>query len=388
MLRSSAGLALAILTLIVGCAVVEAGDSSASTSKTTSATAPDYYGDLIEVWSLERIANPKPYDLETVTTETANSTCNTQHVLVIIPHDGRLMPKELASELGPDFAGDKMQALLEDNDTGAKEIYAPCDFSRSNKPRRVEFTTLRNKVVRAILDMNRLPEPKPGERVDVSDLLAQPKLTSDRDGMVKTHSMFNHQIWEDEKGLTAAAKANLLNNIAVPYVNQHNELVRSRQWDLIVLGHTMPPRATSSSTSRLVAGTPHPLMSLLNGGANIGDPTPKADYGALAMSKELVEDLNIQFERKLDSLNVTNVAHQGTAIPSVYSGMGIQFYKNLGAQSRNPLFYIEFNRALWDGKPENQAKQNIKALHDYVCNTIAYLLDRPLSATAPSTAAR
>ena len=231
-------------------------------------------------------------------------------VLLSIPHGGLEIPLNLKSQCRLSLG-----EILADGDTWSKEIYS--------WPQGV-VKCIETDIARAVLDMNRSPQELPPDNPD---------------GVVKTVTVCQKQIWSSHQGLPREIAAKLILDYYAPY---HEAIGKATQFELGLDCHTMlelaPPGAETP-------GVPRPLICLSNGGDEQGLALSDQQLTAptqhlLAMRDALKQaffhqDMQVEINPKLALPLLLNQPFKGGYISRHHSRAGI------------PWLQIELNRSLY-----------------------------------------
>ncbi len=250
-------------------------------------------------------------------------------LLLSVPHGGLEIPPEVRSgcRLG-------LPALLRDGDTWSGHLY-------SLEERVSAF--FRFPVARAVLDLNRAAEDRPPENPD---------------GVVKTVTVCNEQVWENPEGLSDDQITLLLDRYYHPY---HRGLLAASKNGNIKLGldcHTMLARAPQSSDH---PGETRPLVCL----SNRGDQNGEALDEPLTAPPGMIRALGRFLEQQLTRLD------RNRAVPVVRLNRpfnGGYITTKHGRAGHIPWIQVELNRSLYLSSeplaavPDQAANARIKSL--------------------------
>jgi len=248
-------------------------------------------------------------------------------LLISVPHGGLEVPPEVSNYCRLD-----LPALLKDGDTWAGYLYNMEDLVQAF----FQFP-----VARAVIDPNRAADDRP---------------PGNPDGVVKTVTASNEQVWQKPEGLSTAQVELLLESYYYPY---HRYLAVASENRKILLGldcHTMLDRAPQFSDC---PGEQRPLVCL----SNRGDENGEALDEHVTAPPDLLRSLGQILERNLIDLA------RGKSVPAVLLNRpfkGGYIIKHHGTFGHVPWIQVEFNRSLYlDSDPRKVApgKEEIKRIN-------------------------
>lgn len=248
-------------------------------------------------------------------------------VIISVPHGGLEVPFEVSSYCRLD-----LPALLKDGDTWAGFLYNFSGLIQSS---------LHFPVARAVIDVNRAADDRPPKNPD---------------GVVKTLTIKNEQVWQKPEGLPTAQVEHLLERYYYPY---HRYLAVASENRKILLGldcHTMLDRAPHFSCC---PGEQRPLVCLSNRGDENGEELDEP----LTAPPDLLRSLGQILERCLSGL------FRVKSVPAVLLNRpfkGGYTIKHHGGSGQIPWIQVEFNRSLYldsDPRTVTPGKEEIKRIN-------------------------
>ena len=239
----------------------------------------------------------------------------TRRVVLDIPHGGKKNPsEEIKSELHPDITKGDLMREADLYSTGF--YFDQQDVSSVNK--------IMMDQLRAIVDVNR----------DLDNFTGN--------GIVKTRTSRGKQIYKSPLGLSRRQRAALIEGYAKPYMGKLQRAVEKRETGLVMLCHTMDPIAPAILSG---AGTKRPLITLANGGDELGNPEPDKPY---QLPRDLMEQVRAEIESRIGELDLNRVIYNGKIVSfnKPYSGR-----KSIDRIGPNRLqgrkaFMMEVNKSL------------------------------------------
>ncbi|WP_051534064.1 N-formylglutamate amidohydrolase [Desulfitibacter alkalitolerans] len=231
-------------------------------------------------------------------------------VVISIPHGGTFIPGEVRN-----LCRLNAREILEDGDTWSKEIYTLSGEVAA---------CIKTSIARAVLDMNRSCNDLP---------------PNNPDGVVKTVTVFNKQIWPEASGLPGHITEFLINKYHKAY---HRAITNACKDKDAVLGldcHTMLAAAPSGSR---FPGELRPLICLSNGGDEHGKPInmpvtapPELLFAFGDAIIKAFEHADIQIQSNIPLLVYNNPFRGG------------YITKHHGLNSKIPWIQIELSKALY-----------------------------------------
>ncbi len=253
-------------------------------------------------------------------------------VLISIPHGGTEVPKEVQHlfRLDP-------QEVLRDGDTWTRQVY---DF----KSRVLELVDTR--IPRVVIDLNR----------DTTDLPPE-----NFDGVVKTRSVFQNQVWDSPQGLKEEVRTELIEKYYQPYYQKVLEALKNPSIKLGIDCHSMLPKDPFNDKAE-----ERPLFCISNRGGTRGEMLEEP----LSAPKELLQAFKGALEQEF--------GHGSVELNNPFSGGYITRF--FGQKNDVPWIQLEVNRSLYlppEGlippTPEGEDEQNVKKLNRKIFNAIKSL---------------
>lgn len=242
-------------------------------------------------------------------------------MVISVPHGGMLIPAQLRKKCIM-----REEEIVMDNDTLAQELF---DFDH------LVEAYVKTDIARCVLDMNR----------DKHDLPPH-----NPDGVVKTHSVNQEQIWESATGISAQEIKQVIADYYEPY---HLKLENAAQNPKVVLGIDCHTMLDTGPTSEGGKWEKRPLFCISNRGSTSGQRLQEPITAPAEMMMKLKYLLESQFENwlKIDVHNHNDTAvDDGSARPLVsindpFFGGYITHYH--GHQGHIPWIQLEINRSVY-----------------------------------------
>jgi hypothetical protein len=237
-------------------------------------------------------------------------------VVLDIPHGGQLEPSaEVICELHKDITtGD----LMREADLYSTEFYR-------DQPGIPAVKKIFLSQMRAIIDVNRALD-------DFSP-----------DGIVKTHTSRGKQIYYSSKGIYEGRRDALIDDYAKPYMDRLQRAVESPGTRLVVLCHTMDPVGPAAGVA---AGKKRPLITIANGGDNLGNPDPNKPY---QLPRDIMDQIKDEIESSAGKLEIDNTVISNSQIVGINKPYrGKKSIDRIGAARLlgRKAFMIEVNKSL------------------------------------------
>ncbi len=229
-------------------------------------------------------------------------------LLISVPHGGIEVPSEVKRYCRLD-----LPALIKDGDAWSGYLYNIKEWV-------LHFFHF--PIARTIIDVNRAYDDRPPQNPD---------------GVVKTLTANNDQVWADPDGLTGKQVELLLQRYYYHYHQNLSSFSESREIKLALDCHTMLERAPFRSDQ---PGEKRPLVCLSNRGDHNGEPIKES----VTAPPDLIRALGHAFEDQLKNIS------RDKAVPIVqlnrpFSGGFIT--KNHGSMGKIPWIQVELNRSLY-----------------------------------------
>lgn len=268
-----------------------------------------------------------------------------RQIVLDIPHGGRQIVPELKSLLHPDIQD---LDLLREADLPSDQIYQ--EQGAIPDDQKIAFDHLRT-----LIDANR-------EEEDFS-----------RDGVVKTHTNGLKQLYKDPSGIPHELAKRLVDQYARPHWARLEAAIRRSEVRFVLLSHTMQSVGPLGGVG---PGQVRPLICLGNGGDSEGN-TQKP----YQLTRELMEFLRDEFRRKMGSLSLTGVVHNGVDVSFNAPFIGTRSIERIGPrilQGRTAIL-MEVNRSIfYDPKDPTQIArpENIVAFRTILHDALEAILGR------------
>lgn len=230
-------------------------------------------------------------------------------VVISVPHGGTIIPKSLVSKCRLN-----LQSILLDGDTWSRELYNLHDYTAAYVD-----TTL----ARAVLDMNRAPDDRP---------------PNNPDGVVKTFTVDQQEVWTYESGLPDPVVDELIRTYYRPYHQALYKVSRLPGMLLAIDCHTMLPIAPQISKNR---GDERPIICI----SNRGDSNGNAANGPITAPAETVRTLRDALAGVFIHSDIECNIDRLALINEPFKGGYITWYHGLTGPL--PWVQLEINRSIY-----------------------------------------